>query len=140
MSALALIPDADREHGTRRLRADLDSGEWHRRWGHLLALDELDLGYRVVTAQNGLQGIARFRESQNEIKLLVTDTDMPFLDGMGAIRAIRELNPAIPAIIASGYKVEAGDSQQPDPVQLKSLEKPYSLDQLLMAVDHGLHN
>ena len=50
MSALALIPDADREHGTRRLRADLDSGEWHRRWGHLLALDELDLGYRVVTA------------------------------------------------------------------------------------------
>jgi len=25
--------------------------EWHRRWGHLLALDELDLGYRVVTAR-----------------------------------------------------------------------------------------
>ena len=23
----------------------------HRRWGHLLALDELDLGYRVVAAQ-----------------------------------------------------------------------------------------
>jgi SAM-dependent methyltransferase len=52
MSALALIPDADREQGTRRLRADLDSGEWHRRWGHLLALDELDLGYRVVTARS----------------------------------------------------------------------------------------
>jgi hypothetical protein len=33
-----------------RLRADLDSGEWHRQWGHLLALDELDLGYRVVVA------------------------------------------------------------------------------------------
>lgn len=51
MSALALIPDADREQGLRRLRADLDSGEWERRWGHLLALDELDLGYRVVTAR-----------------------------------------------------------------------------------------
>ena len=50
MSALALIPDADREEGMRRLRADLDSGEWHRRWGHLLALEELDLGYRVVVA------------------------------------------------------------------------------------------
>jgi SAM-dependent methyltransferase len=50
MSALALIPDADREEGMRRLRADLDNGEWDRRWGHLLALDELDLGYRVVTA------------------------------------------------------------------------------------------
>ncbi len=50
MSALALIPDADREEGMRRLRADLDSGEWHRQWGHLLALDELDLGYRLVVA------------------------------------------------------------------------------------------
>jgi hypothetical protein len=50
MSALALIPDADREQGMHRLRADLDSGEWHRQWGHLLALDELDLGYRLVVA------------------------------------------------------------------------------------------
>jgi SAM-dependent methyltransferase len=50
MSALALIPEADREEGMHRLRADLDRGEWHRRWGHLLTLDELDLGYRVVVA------------------------------------------------------------------------------------------
>lgn len=51
MSALALIPDTDRERGMRRLRADLGSGRWQRRWGHLLALDELDLGYRVVVAR-----------------------------------------------------------------------------------------
>lgn len=51
MSALALIPDADRERGMRQLRADLETGEWERRWGHLLALDELDLGYRVVIAR-----------------------------------------------------------------------------------------
>jgi SAM-dependent methyltransferase len=51
MSALALIPDADRDRGMSALRADLDSGEWDRRWGHLLALDELDLGYRVVIAR-----------------------------------------------------------------------------------------
>jgi SAM-dependent methyltransferase len=51
MSALALIPDADRAEGMRRLQADLDNGEWHRRWGHLLELDQLDLGYRVVAAQ-----------------------------------------------------------------------------------------
>jgi SAM-dependent methyltransferase len=48
MSALALMSAADRDEGLRRLRADLDSGEWHRRWGDLLELDELDLGYRVV--------------------------------------------------------------------------------------------
>jgi hypothetical protein len=50
MSALALIPEADRADGMRRLQADLDSGEWNRRWGDLLAMDELDLGYRVIAA------------------------------------------------------------------------------------------
>jgi hypothetical protein len=51
MSALALIPDRDRADGMRRLAADTGSGEWRRRWGHLLHLDELDLGYRVLVAR-----------------------------------------------------------------------------------------
>jgi SAM-dependent methyltransferase len=51
MSALALIPEADRNAGMQRLRADLSNGTWHHHWGHLLALDELDLGYRVLIAR-----------------------------------------------------------------------------------------
>jgi len=50
MSALALIPEPDRADGMRRLRADLDSGEWEHRWSRLLEVDELDLGYRVLVA------------------------------------------------------------------------------------------
>jgi SAM-dependent methyltransferase len=50
MSALALIPDADREEGMRRLTADLKSGEWADRWAGLLEMEELDLGYRVLRA------------------------------------------------------------------------------------------
>lgn len=34
-----------------RLAADLESGEWHRRHAVLLGLDELDLGYRIVTGR-----------------------------------------------------------------------------------------
>lgn len=97
-------------------------------------------GYRVVTAQNGLQGVARFRETPDEIKLLVTDTDMPHMDGMTAIRAIREIKPDLPCIIASGYNPDLDQDDKNDSILLKSLEKPYSLDQLLVAVDKGLHN
>ncbi|MGH2883866.1 MAG: hypothetical protein ACRDPA_14425 [Solirubrobacteraceae bacterium] len=50
MSALALIPEVDRRAGVRALRADLETGEWQQRWGHLLRCDELDLGYRVIIA------------------------------------------------------------------------------------------
>ncbi len=53
MSAIALIPDADRTEGMRRLEHDLASGDWQRRWGHLLDCNELDLGYRVLVARPG---------------------------------------------------------------------------------------
>jgi hypothetical protein len=36
--------------GLARLRADIDSGEWARRHADLLALERLDLGYRVLAA------------------------------------------------------------------------------------------
>jgi hypothetical protein len=53
MSAIALIPDGDRIEGMRRLEHDLATGDWHRRWVHLLDCYELDLGYRVLVARPG---------------------------------------------------------------------------------------
>jgi two-component system, cell cycle sensor histidine kinase and response regulator CckA len=96
-------------------------------------------GYRVVTAQNGLQGIARFKENSNQFKLVVTDTDMPRMDGLGAARAIQELRPDIPVILTSGTKPETAELRRLDSIHIKNLGKPYSLDQLLIAVAEGLH-
>jgi|SRR6185437_999488 len=36
------------EESLERLRRDLESGVWEQRYGHLLTLDELDIGYRLV--------------------------------------------------------------------------------------------
>jgi SAM-dependent methyltransferase len=36
-----------------RLAADLESGKWARRYGHVLGLTELDCGYRLVVARRG---------------------------------------------------------------------------------------
>lgn len=50
--AISTFSKLDRvEDGVARLRADLDSGAWHRRNGHLLDRAELDLGYRLVVAR-----------------------------------------------------------------------------------------
>lgn len=48
MSTLMRIGPLD--EGVERLRADLKGGVWHQRNGHLLELEELELGYRLVTA------------------------------------------------------------------------------------------
>ena len=50
ISGLALLPPDDIEPGMRRLAADLESGAWYERYGHLLELDEIDAGYRIVVA------------------------------------------------------------------------------------------
>lgn len=42
---------ADIESPLAKLRRDLSDGTWARRNGHLMELDELDLGYRLVVAE-----------------------------------------------------------------------------------------
>ncbi|MDJ0921491.1 MAG: class I SAM-dependent methyltransferase [Henriciella sp.] len=37
--------------GVRQLADDLENGEWHRRYGHLEQLDELDCGYRLLVGR-----------------------------------------------------------------------------------------
>ena len=48
MSNFARLGDAARP-ALERLRADLASGEWRRRNAELLELEELDLGYRILS-------------------------------------------------------------------------------------------
>ena len=50
MSWLALLPDDVRARGTERLRAELESGAWDERHGHLRAEHAFDAGYRLAVA------------------------------------------------------------------------------------------
>ena len=47
---ISIFAKVDAAEGIERLRADLESGEWERRFGDVLALDELDCGYRLLVA------------------------------------------------------------------------------------------
>jgi len=51
ISNFALAADGDLAGGLARLEADLESGAWDRRYGHLRTLPELDLGHRLLIAE-----------------------------------------------------------------------------------------
>ena len=51
MSAMRTLDPALVEAGMDRLRADLASGAWDAKWGHLRDLPELDLGYRLLVTR-----------------------------------------------------------------------------------------
>jgi hypothetical protein len=50
MSWLAQLRPEDRDRGAARLAADLQSGEWDHRFGHLRRQADYDAGYRLVVA------------------------------------------------------------------------------------------
>ena len=52
ISTLAEVEPAALERALSTLRADLDSGEWQRRYADLLEREELDLGYRMVVVRH----------------------------------------------------------------------------------------
>ncbi len=57
-------------------------------------------GYEVWTARDGLQGYSSYY--QHEAQTVVTDIDMPELDGFEMMRCIRAINPCARAIYMSG--------------------------------------
>jgi hypothetical protein len=50
ISALARLGEPAVRPAVEQLAADLRSGEWERRYGHLRTLEEIDLGYRLVVS------------------------------------------------------------------------------------------
>jgi SAM-dependent methyltransferase len=51
ISNFALVSECELAEGIARLRAELESGVWDRRYGHLRTLPELDLGHRLLVVE-----------------------------------------------------------------------------------------
>jgi CheY-like chemotaxis protein len=98
-----------------------------------------NFGYRVVAAHNGVEGLARFGEYQDNIRVVVSDTDMPEMNGLAAVRSIKELRPDLPVIIASGSEHSPEELRRIEDDNITNLGKPYSLEQLLIVVATAIH-
>ncbi|MDH5298491.1 MAG: DUF3365 domain-containing protein [Desulfobulbaceae bacterium] len=61
------------------------------------------LGYRLLTAANGKEGLQVSREFAGDIDLLLTDVIMPEMNGMELASAHKELRPATRVLLMSGY-------------------------------------
>jgi len=96
------------------------------------------LGYRVVSAANGLEALKQFNENPR-IDLLISDVIMPNMGGRQLVEKIRQTASAVKVLFTSGYTFDAlGDTHE-----LESgcyfLTKPYSPEQLGRKVHACLH-
>lgn len=91
-------------------------------------------GYRVISAPDGDEALARFREHAGEISLLLLDVVMPCKSGRAVFEEIRALKPDIKCLFASGYSVSALHADFITENGLDLINKPYRRDELLHAV------
>jgi CheY-like chemotaxis protein len=65
-------------------------------------------GYTVVTAEDGREGVERFRELHSQLRVVILDMTMPVMNGEEALQKMRLINPRLPVVLSSGYnEVEA---------------------------------
>ncbi|MDQ1336876.1 MAG: two-component system, cell cycle sensor histidine kinase and response regulator CckA [Thermodesulfobacteriota bacterium] len=92
------------------------------------------LGFEVLTAKNGVEGVEVFRKHQDQIRFVLSDLTMPGMDGWQTLAALRKVKPDVCVILASGYdeaSVMSGD--HPEWPQA-FLGKPYSIEDLREAI------
>lgn len=61
------------------------------------------LGYDVLLAVDGVDGLERFKQNSDKIKVVILDMIMPHMGGADTFRAIREIAPDAKVIISSGF-------------------------------------
>jgi CheY-like chemotaxis protein len=88
-------------------------------------------GYQVVAAANADEAI-EILESRNDIRVLITDINMPgSMDGLRLAAAVKDRWPPIKIIIATGKEAPRREEM---PMDSQLLPKPYAPERVLAAV------
>jgi len=88
-----------------------------------------ELGYQVVTAEDGRQGLEIFK-SRDDIALVILDLTMPHLDGEQCFRAMRQVDPKVKVIMSSGFNEQEITHKFAGKGLAGFIEKPYKLSTL----------
>ena len=88
-------------------------------------------GHRVRSVPDGLQGLLYLDEA---VDLLISDIQMPGLDGLQLLRALRERFPDLPVILVTGDgSLDTAVAARRDRAH-DYLEKPIQLEELLACI------
>ena len=95
-----------------------------------------NIGYQVLSAQNGFEGLKLFQH--NSIELVLTDLEMPVMDGWSLARDVKSKSPGTPVILVTGLNKEMV-SKRLKASQLDGvIFKPFKVDEVKKTVQNML--
>jgi PAS domain S-box-containing protein len=97
-------------------------------------------GYQVVAAQDGEAAAAIYKNRKDLIDMVILDLIMPGWGGKETLKALREIDPEVKVLIASGYSSE-GTADEVIRMGVNGfIQKPYLIEEILDAVKRILRS
>lgn len=92
------------------------------------------LGYQVISAEDGTEALEIFRTHAGLFDLVISDVDMPGLNGMELTREVLAIRPDQPVLLYSGYGewMEAGTTMAPGTVAFRL--KPMPITEMAICI------
>jgi two-component system response regulator AtoC len=100
----------------------------------LLAEYFTEIGYDVTTAPDGAQAIEDITANPTKYGLVISDLQMPGVDGLGVLKAAKAANPSLAVIIVTGYASVDSAVRAVRMGAYDYLTKPFTLGQIEMIV------
>ena len=88
------------------------------------------LGYKVLKAHNGHEGIQLFETNISKIDLIISDLEMPKMNGKEVLDKLREIDPQIKVMLSSGALTDKDEQSVINEGFSGLLKKPYSMTTL----------
>lgn len=93
---------------------------------------------KQLVAKNGAEGLELFKQNESEIDLIITDVNMPIMNGLEMIREIKKINPNIPIIVATAFSNTEYLLEAIDIGVDKYVLKPIDMKKLLQLMSQSL--
>ena len=92
------------------------------------------LGHQVLKAHSGSEGIKIFEVNKNRIELIISDFNMPGMNGQEVVNTIRLMDPGVKVLLSSGGM---GDAMEEE-IILRGFDgfliKPYTMNTLSIKI------
>jgi PAS domain S-box-containing protein len=90
--------------------------------------------YKVLTANDGTEAVAIYAQHGSEIKAVMVDIMMPYMDGSATVRALQKMNPDIKCMAVSGLMENDKVAEMSETGRISFLAKPFTTEQLLVSL------
>ncbi len=91
------------------------------------------LGYEVLSAESAARALEAAKHAER-VDLVVSDMQLPDLDGVTLIARLRAVRPDLPALLVSGYTEQDRIGADPAALEIAFLAKPFNPEQLARRV------